>query len=148
MLEYKYKTLSEFKNDNPKEYNSLKYKGLLERLCNDMNWVSPKKTKPNGYWTPETIFEESKKYKTTLEWKKNSSSSYSMSFKFEGLYSKCLDEMGITRPKPIGFWDIKQNVLEEALKFKSKTEWQEKSNGSMKSARKNDWLEECCQHMK
>ena len=51
-MENKYKTLSEFKKDYPSEYGSLKYKGLINKLCEDMGWDPPKQkktTKPVGH---------------------------------------------------------------------------------------------------
>jgi hypothetical protein len=37
-MEKKYKSLSEFKKDYPKEYKFLCGKKLLAKLCEDMNW--------------------------------------------------------------------------------------------------------------
>ena len=138
-MENKYKSLSDFKKDYPSEYNSLKYKKLLDKLCEDMGWEPIKKTKPNGYWTAETIFEESKKYKTPQEWKSNSSSSYSMSFKIDGLYEKCLNEMGITKVKPSGYWTA-EKIFEESKKYKTPQEWKRGSSTSYSMSFKIDGL--------
>jgi hypothetical protein len=37
--------------------------------------------KPDGYWTKEAILAEAEKYQTRSEWRKNSPSSYSASWK-------------------------------------------------------------------
>ena len=41
----------------------------------------------------------------------------------------------------------KEKAIEDAKKYTSKSEWQKNSNGALKAARRNGWLEECCQHM-
>lgn len=44
---------------------------------NEMIWFEPsQKMKPNGYWTKDRVFEESKKYKTFKEFKKGSIGAY------------------------------------------------------------------------
>ena len=51
-MENKYKSLSEFKKAFPSECGSLKYKGLINKLCEDMGWDPPKQkkiTKPAGH---------------------------------------------------------------------------------------------------
>ena len=144
----KYKTPQEWKKGSSTSYSmSFKIEGLYDKCIEEMGYV---KAKPVGYWNAETIFEESKKYNHPKEWKKGSSSSYSMSFKIEGLYAKCLIEMGFESPRKKGHWDIKENVLAEALKYKTKSEWGTGKNShgtSYNSAKKNGWFEEATAHM-
>jgi ribosomal protein L32E len=143
-----YKTPQEWKKSSSSSYSmSFNFEGLYDKCLLEMGYKRPK---PVGYWTEERIFEESKNYKTPQEWKKGSSSSYSMSFKIEGLYEKCLLEMGFDRPKKIGFWQIKENVLAKAREYKTKSEWGTGKNShgaSYNSAKKNGWFEEATAHM-
>lgn len=56
----------------------------------------------------------------------------------------------MSEKKPLGYWDIKENVQKEALKYKTKTEFGRTNGagGAYLSARRNDWLDEVCSHMK
>ncbi len=48
--------------------------------------------------------------------------------------------------KPDGYW-IKEKCQEEALKYKTRTEFSKKANGAYIKSIKKDWLEEICSHM-
>jgi predicted GIY-YIG superfamily endonuclease len=48
--------------------------------------------------------------------------------------------------KPNGYW-TKERCVEEALKYKKRSEFHKKSQGAYFSARKNGWLDEICLHM-
>lgn len=48
--------------------------------------------------------------------------------------------------KPRGYW-TKDNCLVEAKKFLTRKEWQISSGSSYQIARRNNWLDECCEHM-
>ena len=152
-MKSKYNSLSEWRKNNPNAYKAAKNTNILVNICEIFNWTLPKehnKTKPKGYWTEETIFEESKKYKTPTEWKKESSTSYSRSFKIDGLYDKCILEMGFNPSVKAGFWQIKENVLAKAREYKTRSEWGTGPNShgaSYNSAKQNGWFEECTAHM-
>lgn len=69
----KYKSRKEFENGSPTAY----YKALKNNWLDDYNWflmLSSSQHK-HGYWTKERCAEESKKYKTMKEFKKNCSNS-------------------------------------------------------------------------
>jgi len=55
--------------------------------------------------------------------------------------------MKVTR-KPQGHWDTKENLLEEALKYATRTTFQKGSKWAYEKARIQGWLDEICQHMK
>ena len=75
----KYKTKIEFKKGCSGAYKSAYYNGWFA----DMPWLGKRSVcnfygkKPRGYWTRERVFEESKKYKTRSEFKKNCPCAYS-----------------------------------------------------------------------
>jgi len=48
---------------------------------------------------------------------------------------------------PRGFWNEKNNCALEAIKYQTKSEFQEKSGPCYTVARKNGWLEDICSHM-
>jgi len=48
---------------------------------------------------------------------------------------------------PNGYWNNQDHCLEEARKYKTKAEWQDKSPLSYRWASKNGWVDECSSHM-
>lgn len=44
------------------------------------------------------------------------------------------------------YWDI-SNCVADALSYKTRSQWAKLSNSAYESARKNKWLDKCCQHM-
>lgn len=48
---------------------------------------------------------------------------------------------------PVKKWTL-SSCKEQALKYKTRSEWDLNSESSYYTARKNGWLEECCKHMK
>jgi len=62
----KYTSRSEFKKGNSRAYTLARKNNWL----NEMIWFEPsQKMKPNGYWTKERVFEESKKYDVEKHYK-------------------------------------------------------------------------------
>lgn len=61
----KYETLTDFREKSKGAYEHARLNGWLK----EMTWFKLLK-RPNGYWTKETIFEESKKYKNISEFEK------------------------------------------------------------------------------
>ena len=49
--------------------------------------------------------------------------------------------------KPANYWNVKENCIEDARKYNTRTEWRKNSRSAYESARKNKWLDECCKHM-
>jgi hypothetical protein len=48
--------------------------------------------------------------------------------------------------KPVNYW-TKEKCIEDARKYKKRSEWMRKSHGAYRSAKKNGCFEECCAHM-
>jgi len=95
-------------------------------------------------WTKEAIFEEAKKFKTRSEWNKNSQSSYVLATKRGFLEEACSHMVAGKKGKLK--W-TKEAIFEEAKKFKTRSEWQEKSPSSYNRAIKIDCLKEASFHM-
>ena len=137
----KYKIRKEWVKNSGTSYNSSVKNGWLYDCIAHM---TQSRNKPNGYWTLERCQEEALKHKTKSEWDKNSSSSYQAAKKY-GWFEKCIAHM-IEVYKPIDYW-TKEKCLEEASKYQTITQWTTDSSGSYKSARFNDWVDECTKHM-
>jgi hypothetical protein len=139
----KYKSIGEWRRAKPNDYASAQRQGLVAFICEYYGW---KVKKPRGYWnSKENVMSEAKKYNTRGKWSKNSSASYNFASK-NGWIDECTAHMSeILKPK--GYWNSKKNVLAEAKKYKTKTEWQIKSGSSYITACKNGWIDECSAHM-
>ena len=48
---------------------------------------------------------------------------------------------------PRGFWNEKKNCALEAIKYQTKSEFQEKNGVCYNASRKNGWLDDICNHM-
>lgn len=130
---------------------------LEEKIKNDykkLNWLILNKVKCGataGYnlkWTKKRCSEEALKYKTRVEFHYNSSSAWN-----SALFHGWLDEIcsfmfnnGRLQNKN-GIWQIKDNCLNEALKYKTRMEFVTNSRGAYKAAHANKWLDEICIHM-
>ena len=126
----KYKTRGEFRN---KSYGA--YRAAIKHGCK-------KKNVPNGYWqNKENVINEARKYKNRWEFQKNSPGAYQ-----SASLHKWLDEIyWFGKPKerkPRGYWQNKENVINESKKFKTRSEFKFLSQRAYESARKNKWLDE------
>ena len=103
-----------------------------------MPWIKTK-TKVNGYWTKERVFEEGAKYSTRMEFKRNAPRAYSLATE-----NKWIDEMEWVEShvKPMGYWQNKQTVMEEARQYSSRVEFRWGSTSAYKSAISNGWIDE------
>ena len=52
------------------------------------------------------------------------------------------------RSRPYGYWQIKQNVLNDAKKYKMRADWQKNSPGAHMSAYKNNWIDDVRKQIK
>lgn len=138
----KYKSVSEWMKTDRTAYNIAKKRNLVSAVCTRFGWKLPKKFKPN--WTLETCKQDAFKYKTRGEWSKSGASSYSTA-REKGWLDECCKHMIILK-RPRGYWSI-EKCKEEAIKYKTRNEWQLAGNGSYTVARLNGWLDKCCFHM-
>ena len=86
------------------------------------------------------------KYNSLREFKKDNRTEYGYLINHKLLVKFCHD-MGWETRKPNGYW-TKERCMEEAKKYKTRSEWSEKSSTSYASARRNGWLKECTAHIK
>lgn len=136
----KYKTRSEFYKRNGSAYNKARENGWLDEICSHMTSVQ----KPNGYWTKEKCRLEALKYKVRREFQNNSGGAYNKARCNKWLHEICSHMIRLQ--KPANYW-TKERCHEEALKYKTRTEFQETSLSSYSKASKKEWLNEICSHM-
>ena len=89
-------------------------------------------------WDYESCKQESLKYKTRMDFRKNSIWCWNICRKM-GWLDEFIPEKG---KKENGFWQVKENVLEECKKYKNISEFAHKSGGAYSAAKKNGWLNE------
>jgi hypothetical protein len=131
----------EWKRNNPSAYATACQNGWLEECCSHMSRL----ISPRGFWTKNRCKEEALKFSSRVDWQKNSSSSYVISWN-NGWLEECCGHMKLLQ-LPNGYWDITK-CKEEALKFDTRSKWENGSASSYTLSCQNGWLEECCGHMK
>ena len=100
--------------------------------------------KPNGYWTKERLLATADSCKTLKEFRENHSAAYDATSRSE-FKNEILDRL--YRVKKANFFWNKKNILEEAKKYSSRSEFQQKSGGAYNAARGKNILDEVCLHM-
>lgn len=100
-----------------------------------------------GYikWTFDKCKEEALKYNSRKEFANKSNSAYNSVRRYGWLDSVCSHMK--QNKKPSGYW-TKESCKNEALKYKSRKEIYKNSRGAYSTMLKNNWLDECCVHMK
>ena len=145
-MKSKYKSLAEWKKYDPKAYDRARKLKLTNEICVMFGWILPKIIirKSKGYWVKEKCIEEASKYNTISEWRKNNQVSYKIAY-MNNWVIECTAHI-IKGRKPKGYW-TKEMCVEEALKYKTRTEFLRNNKPCYMSADKNKWLDECCKHM-
>lgn len=103
-----------------------------------------RKTKINAL-TFEECLEDALKYRTPTEWKKYSSRIYYYVMHRKEWKEKCYAHMGTYSDRHT-YWTI-ERLKADALKYKSRSEWQKNSPSAYQSALRRNLLDICCQHM-
>tara|TARA_R110001592_G_scaffold355339_1_gene655863 strand:+ start:277 stop:1344 length:1068 start_codon:yes stop_codon:yes gene_type:complete len=141
-----YKTLSEWRNDNPREYAKARREGWIDELCKINGWVLDARVSI-GYWnSKENVLASAKKYKTRSEWAKGREAGAYNAAKNNDWFDECTKHM-VRFSKPSGYWHIKANVINEARKYKTTTQWQNDAQRSYTIAKDRGWFDECVEHM-
>ena len=133
----KYSTRGEFFLGNSNAYQ----KSIKEGWIEEMNWLSSKRRMPRGYWTiKENVINEAKKYKSKNEFEKNNVSAFLAAYK-HGWLNEIKWEV-IQHQKPSGFWNKKENVIEESKKYNTFKDFRNSSTTAYRAAKKNGYLDE------
>ena len=95
-------------------------------------------------WTKEKVSISAKKEKLKMIWKKKYPGAYAAALR-GGYLEEVTIHMPILNPK--GKWKEKEDVLADANKYPSRSEWQFASVGAYESAKLYGWFEEAVAHM-
>ena len=132
------KVIKELKKISKKENLSI---SLIGR---DLTKSELLKVKNRLKWTKETCISEAKKYSTIKEWQLGSAGSYQAAFK-KGWLNECSGHMNRLLHKK-NHWTLAACIA-DALKYKTKYEWQQATRSGYSIAAKNKWIEKCTAHM-
>jgi len=106
--------------------------------------------KPKNYWdNKDTCLDEALKYDKITDFKHNSVGAYRSSRK-NGWFAEATKHMGVYHKperKSWSYWNDKDRCSEEALKYRTRTEFKRKSQGAWASAHKNGWFDDITKHM-
>ena len=116
---------------------------LKHGWLDDYTWFKGNRRKKKEYYTYEICSEISKKCENRTQFSREYPTAYNVSNE-----NGWLDDYtwlgGKKRKKPErkGYWDVRENCLNESLKYTKRSEFREKSNSAYKSSVKNGWIEE------
>lgn len=130
----KYKTRSEFAKEKPGAYECAVKHSLLDKCT----WFNESK-KPNGYWTYERCREESKKLKYRGDYRTESHGSYKVTIK-----NGWIDDftwLQKQKPNTRRVW-TEEKCREEALKYKSSSEFRKGNKSAYKASIRYKWLKD------
>lgn len=96
------------------------------------------------HWTLEQCKAEAKKFKSRTAFKVQSGSAYAAAYK-NGWLDECCSHM-VRKKRPDGYW-TKRRCAIVAQKYNTRTEFSEKHSSAYTIAKRNDWLNEICEHM-
>lgn len=137
----KYKTLSEFQRNNSSAYSI----ACKLNIMKDISKHFTRKIKSHGYWKDkDNVLNISKKYTSYKEFIKNEQVAYHAASKY-GFLDKITQHMKKDRPQ--GYWNDKENVLNFAKQFKTRTEFYQSGTGAPHAAAKHGWIDEATEHM-
>jgi|688.fasta_scaffold218940_1 hypothetical protein len=124
----KFEDANVFRKVHYKIHTYIRQKGML-----DVAFPNRKKYKPKGYWTPETIREESKKYSTRTQFLENNQVAFNTSLKHIGL----LDELFPKKEHYSYTFEESKKICDN---FKSRMDLAKNNNKLYLYVKSNGWL--------
>ena len=133
----KYKTKSEFRKNASYACEISTKNGWI----NEMNWIHTVNQHPNGYWrNKENFIKEAKKYNSKKELEKGCLAAYSAGRKY-GYLDECT-WFENRECLPFGYWKNKEHCIKEAMKYKSKNEFQKNNQSAYWASLKYGYLKD------
>ena len=95
-------------------------------------------------WTKEKVANSAKTEEFKMVWKNKYPGAYAAALR-GGYLNEVTAHMPILNPK--GKWTVKENVITDAKRYPSRSEWQEASVGAYEAAKLYGWFQEAVAHM-
>ena len=134
----KYKSRTEFRIGSKGAYEAAYKNGYLDEACVDMK--NKAQTNFLRIWTKEKCILEALKYENRKEFQKKSPGAYNACGK-RGF--NCIDEVCSHMKVNLKNW-TKEEIINEASKYKTRGEFAKKSKGAYLFALRREWLNEVC----
>ena len=150
---FEFKILNETPIPN-EEAQILEHNTIQEYLKNGWNILNKAKTGlgssslGNGHikWTKERCLEYAATCSSKSEFQRKYPAARKAASQIDGFFEEITRHME-ERKKPAGYWDNIENCLNEARKYKSRKEFNEKSQHVYEKSRLNGWLDFICEGM-
>lgn len=107
---------------------------INKKPCGSLGYMT------RGKWSKRKCFEEAKKYKTRSEFQRNAGHAYHIS-----MINGWIDEMDwlpSNDSHPNGYWKNKENLFEEARKYKTLKEFSDNSPAACAAAYRHSYIDE------
>ena len=134
----KYKNRSEWSDNNVGSYQAASRRGWLEECCPHMINLREKRTKKD-------CIKVGRQFKTKSQWVFSDFRKVYDYAHIKGWLEECCSHMIKTRSQNKS--QTFNSCNQDALRYKSRIEWQKKSSGPYQFALKNGWVDKCCSHM-
>lgn len=135
----KHKTKKDFFTKSPGFYCAAKRFGILREVCSHM----PKRQPTGSKWSLEVLLNITKECSDRKEFAKKNRLAYRYAIK-NGLLDSICSHMSVLRNKVV--W-TSEKIQQEALKYKTKTDFSNNSRTAYSYAQKAGMLDEVCSHM-
>jgi hypothetical protein len=122
-------------------YSACARNGWVDDVCSHMK----NKHETRYKWTKEKCQKIALKYGYRKEFQQNDKNAY-YSAMYNGWLNEICEHMR-WKKLPNKHWHLLENCKNEALKYKTKTDFIKKSQHVYNISRKNGWLDEICEHM-
>ncbi|MCA0940174.1 hypothetical protein LCM28_09850 [Salipiger pacificus] len=101
---------------------------------------------PNGLWNDKAkVLAKAREFDTRMMFRRQARSAHKAAVRYGWLEEACAHMIEIQ--KPIGYWQIKENVIASAKEFTTRTAWRKAAPAAAESAMVNGWFEEATAHM-
>lgn len=147
MEQSKYNSLYEWKLADKKAYEAARNRGMLQNICNMFGWELPLEKSTLNL---EEMLKKCEEYGTLTNLRKYNRKLLELA-RNRGWLDEIYEKMNwerkvILNKKPKGYW-TKKTCIENALKYKTKKDWENANGSSYSVSRHHGWYDECTAHM-
>jgi len=132
----KFKSKNTWRNGHSISYSAAYKHQWIEECCTHMDIIFQS-------WTLEKCKEEALKFTTRTKWQRNGNG-YAPALR-NGWLEECCQHLKYIK-QPNNFWTL-ERCKKEALKYNTRTEWQNNGSPSYQAAYDKKWIDVCCSHM-